>query len=77
MSSLKIPLPKKISDEAASVIFDLLRELVYQWDITYYVQISRFENARQAALRDPERPWERLRTTPHDEPTEFDDELPF
>ena len=76
MSSLKIRLPKKISDETASVVFDLLNELLYQWDVTYYVQISRFESARQRALYDPERPWERVRSTPHDD-TVLDDELPF
>jgi hypothetical protein len=77
MSSLRKSLPENISDETASVVFDLLRELTYQWDITHYVQIRRFQNARQAALRDPERPWERIRPKTDDGPDDFDDELPF
>jgi len=55
--------PDGISDDTAEAIRDLLNELLFAWEGTYFAHLRR-HHARQLDLFDPEAPWRSPPKTP-------------
>ena len=58
-SELESLFPDDISDEAASVLSDVLWQLISAWDSRYFIQLQRYQ-ASKAPPCDPEQPWRKL-----------------